>query len=110
MDVSQGPLADLAAAAQRVHQMDREDRATRFAKRIDGHLAGLPNDQARLEFLEQQLERWEALYAQFMRDAALDRVDTKPGAPSAYDYVFTICDLSLRQSRVSRAIAEARHG
>lgn len=70
---------------------------TRYLARVDAHLDTIQIASAREEFLERERDKWERRYADFAR-----RVDARqPTDPAvtAWDYVDTISELSIRISR-----------
>lgn len=75
------------------------ERSVRYAKRLDDHLAALPTDQARRDFLAADLSKWFERYEQWAHAVDSGRLEPGPGTPTAFDYLITISDIRARQAR-----------
>jgi hypothetical protein len=74
-----------------------EDRTTRFLRRIDAHLATLRDHEARRNFLEHQIEGWQARYAAFIAtEGQSEPVRYPSDPPQAADFLLTIVGLASR--------------
>lgn len=74
------------------------DRTTRYITRLDERIKGLAVADRRA-FLEAEFTKWENRYIKFQRDAADDAIElitSDDGGPSAYDFIFTIGEVSKR--------------
>jgi hypothetical protein len=73
-------------------------RCTRFLARLDAHLAGLANEQARRTFLDRQLEAWQRRYGRFISThGAGQSIVDGTDAPQAADFLVTIAALAARR-------------
>lgn len=94
-------IIDIIAQAQAPAQQ----RVNQFTARLDDHLASLPDDDARAEFCQRQVERWIALYEQWAQAVDSGLLKVKPGDPTAWDYNLTIAAISGRKARYSKVAA-----
>lgn len=78
------------------------DRATRYAARLDGHLATFTTDSARLRFLEAEQLKWIARYERFC-ERAEEGIEADFGE-CATDYVLTIAEIGKRKARCERLV------
>lgn len=85
------------------------ERAERYFARLDAHLASLPDDDARMELLEAQREKFEWEYGRFLRAIGREGEEglgeerseqISLSGPDAFDYVLTIAGLSERINRL----------
>lgn len=74
-------------------------RAEAYAVRVDAHLAGLPDDAARLAYLGREKANWFERYEGFCEAVDSGALILKPGGPTAWDYLATINMLAERQAR-----------
>lgn len=78
-----------------------DDRCECFRKRLDAHLATLPDDSARRAFLTCEAIKWRGRYSDFTFEVA---TGIYRGTGTAFEFVATIADIEAR--RVSYAQAE----
>jgi hypothetical protein len=71
------------------------DRAHRYMRRVDEHLASLLTRRDRCIFLHETIEAWELAYARFQA-AGLDEEPWATHQPSAWDYRATLDGLHSR--------------
>jgi hypothetical protein len=74
-------------------------RVNEYLKRVDRHLATLDGASARRRFLNNQIDRFERLYADFITDnddsdEPIDPSTTDP--PDAFDYLIALIELAAR--------------
>jgi hypothetical protein len=80
-----------------VTQSDR-NRADRFLDRLDAHLASIPDEAARRQFLDRQIDGWEHRYARFVATEGTSEVATDAAdPPQAVDFLLTIAGLAARR-------------
>jgi len=76
----------------------RQDRTTRFLRRLDAHLRRLADDAGRLAFLSRLEAEWEARYARFVAsEGASEPVMDPADPPQALDFLATITALAARR-------------
>jgi hypothetical protein len=81
----------------------RADHVKRYLARVDLQLTCMPDDAWRLSFLERELAKWQANYAEFTRKVDSGKA-TSPEV-SAFDYLDTMGELDMRIGRLSRSAA-----
>lgn len=72
-------------------------RTGRYVERLDAKLATLHSNEERQAFLKRDLARWELLYSDFQRGAALQ--GASPSGASAEDYLMTILAIGQRMKQ-----------
>lgn len=77
-------------------------RTVFYCRRMDAHLATLPDDAARRRWLSKELVNWTALYERFCDMVNSGKcVDQGTDVPDVYDYLFTLCEISTRRERLA---------
>jgi hypothetical protein len=75
----------------------------RYLARVDAHLPTLPDDGARVAFLNNEMSKWDARYENFgARVEAGAKVD--PDVQAA-DFIVTIADLRTRANQYQPKVA-----
>jgi len=82
--------------------MSEADRIERYRRRLDAHLATLPDDLARRRFCDREFARWERLYGDWLGNPSL-----MPVGATAFDFSITLADISLRQIKYGGALVNA---
>ena len=80
------------------------DPCTRYARRLDAHLATLANDTERRGFLDREHNKWIDRFETFQRDVLRNEYT---GTATAFDYTITLADISIRRARYAPVKAEA---
>lgn len=81
------------------------DRADRYAARLDGEIAKLNGNRARLWFLRNEMTNWEHRKARF--ELAINQRDFDPGDITIWDFALTIAEISVRLWRVECAMGKS---
>lgn len=79
------------------------NRVARYCADLDARLDACPNDAARELMLSQQLNYWVAAYNRFALAIDIGALDPPPNGPDVHDYLFTICEINVRQARYRSA-------
>ena len=76
------------------------DRPAKFATDLAAKLKTYTDKKSKIRFLQALLHNWEMRYRHFDERMASGEYEDKPGGPTAWDYVLTICEI---QSQLSKA-------
>ena len=78
-------------------------RVQRFLRRIDDHLAALDDAARRRNFLDAQVNAWEARYSRFLATQGVCEPVRDPADPvQAADFLLTIAALAKRRNALRR--------
>ncbi len=84
------------------------DRTTEFMDRIEAHLATLPDDQSRLDFLKTQSESWQEHYRRWVASEGESEPSADPkNPPTAFDFALTVGALGARLARLQKRLEVA---
>lgn len=70
-----------------------------YGRRLDAHLAGLPDDAARAAMLGREFNNWTERYENWATAVDLGQIKVTPDGPTAYDFTETLAVIGQRRGK-----------